>query len=169
MSESSDITDIQQMRRTSIGRLFLRAHRAYSAWANVKMRERGYEEVSLAHTALLVNLDIKGTRLTALAERAGMTKQSMGQLATDLENKGYIQRVDDPSDKRAILVKFTEKGMQFLRDGYDVKREIEAEFATILGEGGMSQLYELLNSLLNEIDRSKGIEESDTEDEVPLG
>src|SRR5688572_30770810 len=134
MSESSDITDIQEMRRTSIGRLFLRAHRAYSAWANVKMRERGYEEVSLAHTALLVNLDIKGTRLTTLAERAGMTKQSMGQLASDLENKGYIQRIDDPSDKRAILVKFTEKGMQFLRAGYDVKREIEAEFATILGE-----------------------------------
>ena len=129
------------------------------------MRERGYEEVSLAHTALLVNLDIKGTRLTTLAERAGMTKQSMGQLAADLENKGYIRRVDDPSDKRAILIKFTDKGMQFLRDGYAVKQEIEAEFAAILGEGRLSHLYELLNTLLNEIDRSKGIEEDASEDD----
>ena len=63
-----------------------------------------------------------------------MTKQSMGQLAVDLEKRGYIQRVIDPRDHRATLILFTAAGWQFLQDAYQVKGEIETEYRAFLGD-----------------------------------
>ncbi len=153
MTESEDaLKKLEAMRQENIGRLFLRAHRAYSTRAVVLLRERGHEGLSLAHTSLLANLDTSGTRITTLAERAGMTKQSMSQLVVDLEGRGYIQRNPDPIDKRAVIVHFTEKGWQFLRDSYEIKLILEREYAAILGDAAMHELRRLLCLLLESTD-----------------
>lgn len=69
-----------------------------------------------------------------------MTKQSMGQLVMELEQRGYVARQDDPTDRRATLVMLTEAGWQFSVDAVTVKCEIEAEFAALLGA---EELYQL--------------------------
>jgi len=143
--------EIEELRQQHIGRLFLRAQRAYDTRAVEKLHERGHVRLTLAHTALLANLDTEGTRTTVLAQRAGMTKQAMGQLANDLEREGYITRAADPRDGRATLVTFTERGWQFLRDAYELKQEIETEYATILGTPGMESLRAALTLLLEQI------------------
>src|SRR4028119_277163 len=125
---------IRDTREQHIGRLFLRASRSFAALATRKLKERGHEGLGTAHTALLPHLDLEGTRATALAERAGMSKQAVGQVVRDLERQGYVERRPDPSDSRATLVRFTEAGWRFLRDAGDVKREIEAEYGAALGE-----------------------------------
>ena len=112
----SDRAQIEARRDEHMGRLLQRAWRVFNTQAIAKLRGRGHGGLTLAHTALLANLDLDGTRITALAERAGMTKQSMGQLALDLEAHGYVTRAPDPTDRRATLVRFTERGGQFLRD-----------------------------------------------------
>ena len=38
-------------------------------------------------------------------ERAQITKQSMAELVLHLERLGYVERVPDPSDRRAKLVR----------------------------------------------------------------
>lgn len=152
---------IAELRGQHIGRLFLRAHRAYSERAVERLHARGHTGLTLAHTALLANLDTDGTRVTALARRAGMTKQSMGQLAVDLERRGYIARAADPDDGRATLVTFTERGWRFLRDAYDLKREAEAEYAAILGAGRMAQMRDALAALLDHIDAAKADNDGD--------
>ncbi|MGN6756817.1 MAG: MarR family winged helix-turn-helix transcriptional regulator, partial [Thermomicrobiales bacterium] len=126
----------------------LQAQRAFNAQAIRKLRERGHETLGLAHTALLPYLDLDGTRITTLAERAGMTKQGMGQLVLDLERQGYVVRATDPADRRATLVYFTEAGWQFLRDAHAVKRELEAEYAAVLGADGLEALRTALTALI---------------------
>ena len=42
-------------------------------------------------------------RLTDLAARAQMTKQSAGELVSYLEARGYLERVPDPSDGRVRI------------------------------------------------------------------
>lgn len=147
--ENIDKEAIVALRQGNIGRLFQRAARAYSDLALIKLREYGHEGLTLFHTALISNLDLEGTRITTLAERAGVSKQAMGQLVADLEQRGYIERAPDPSDGRAALVKFTEQGWEFLQDAYRVKQAIEAEYAEIIGEDGMNTLWELLKKLLD--------------------
>lgn len=41
--------------------------------------------------------------MTAAAERAGITKQAMGRLATELETTGYLRVDSDPNDARVKL------------------------------------------------------------------
>ena len=131
-----------------VGRLFQRAARVYSDLILSKMAARGYEGLTLFHTALIANLGAEGARVTVLAKRAGMAKQSMGQLANDLERRGYVERVPDPSDRRAYLVRFTSRGETLLRDSYEVKREVEAEYATKLGQEAVETLRRLLKQLV---------------------
>src|SRR3712207_9178711 len=100
MSRGSSHTNNQL---ENIGRLLLRAQRDFDTELNARLRERGYPDVRLAHSALFAHIDPEGTRSSELAERAGMTKQGMGQLVADLEKKGYVERVEDPrSEERRV-------------------------------------------------------------------
>ena len=124
---------LQELRERHIGRLLPRAHRAFSARAVAKLRERGYEGLTLAHIGLLPHLDVEGARITTLAARGGMTKQGMGHLVRDLERHGYVARAPDPVDSRATLVRFTASGRRFLNDAVAVTSELDAEYAALLG------------------------------------
>lgn len=148
---SFDVVNDEQlveMRQQHIRRLLQQAYRGFNNRAIAKLRQRGHTGLTLAHTLLLSHLDLDGTHITVLADRAGITKQSMGQLVIDLEKRGYIVRSVDPSDRRATLIRFTHAGWQFLRDAYEIKKEIEAEYQEMLGVEEMKQLRALLQRLL---------------------
>lgn len=147
--DTLSVSQIETMRQEHIGRLFLRAHRAFSEKAHAYLQQDGHEGLSIIHTSLLAHLDLEGTHISTLAERAGVTKQTMGQLVTDLEEKGYIHREPDPHDRRATRVMFTQSGWEFLRSAYRTKVAIEAEYATILGEERFTLLRQLLTELLD--------------------
>jgi len=158
-SISNDQTDVQrqaklaELREQSIGRLLLQAYRHFTALAICALRERGHAGLSLTHASLLVNLDADGTRIVALAERAGMTKQSMGQLVADLEQKGYVARSADPLDRRAVQVVLTDAGWRYVADAAEIKCELEAAYATVLGEEGLRGLRASLKTLVTRDDR----------------
>lgn len=149
-----DVEQLAELRREHIGRLLQRANRMFSERATELLRARGHRALSLAHTTLLSYLDLEGTRITVLAERAGMTKQAMGQLVAELEDQGYLVRAPDPTDRRASLVRFTDAGWRFLRDAAEIKREIQAEYAAILGEERLAELRDSLERLLAHPNRS---------------
>jgi DNA-binding MarR family transcriptional regulator len=141
MSRARSHTDHQL---ENIGRLLLRAQRDFDAELNARLREQGYPDVRLAHSALFAHIDSNGTRSSELAERAGMTKQGMGQLVADLEEKGYVERVEDPADRRAKLVRLTKKGWQHIRDARVIIGEIEEAYAQRLGDGRLETLRAIL-------------------------
>ena len=155
-----DLAQIDELRQQYIGRLLLQAQRASRARANDKLRARGHAGLSIAHTNLISSLDLDGTRITTLAERIGISKQAVGHLVLDLEQKGYVERAVDPADRRATIVTFTDAGQRFLYDAYHVKREIEAEYSAMLGEQGMAQLRTLLNKLIESDDNREQNEEA---------
>src|SRR5918994_776323 len=131
----------------NVGRLLLRAQRIFDSELNARLRERGYPDVRLAHSALFAHVDPEGTRSSELAERAGMTKQGMGQLVADLEKKGYVERVEDPADRRAKLVRLTKKGRHHVREAREIIGEIEETYARRLGEGRLETLRAILKDL----------------------
>jgi len=139
---------IEELRQQHIGRLLLRAHRDFSDRAMHKLSALGHAGLSPAHTNLIAHLDTTGTRITTLAERVGVSKQAIGNLVNELEQKGYIVRSADPADRRATHITFTPAGWKFLQDAHHVKREIEAEYTELLGDSGMQALRSLLSQLL---------------------
>jgi DNA-binding MarR family transcriptional regulator len=75
-----------------------------------------------AHTQVFESLDPDGTRLTVLAERAQMSHQAMGEMVEELVRHGYLERVPDPVDRRARLIRATALGRtQLVRAAAEVR------------------------------------------------
>lgn len=72
--------------------------------------EAGFSDHRVAHHHVMAHITHDGLRLTDLADKAGITKQAMSELVTDLERLGYLQRSSDPRDGRAKMIGFTDKG-----------------------------------------------------------
>ncbi len=91
------------------------------------------EQVSAAHVHITRHLSLNGDRLTDLAERAGMAKQSMASLVDQCEAWGLVTREADPHDARARLVRFTPTGLAWLEAFRGAVAQAEAEFRAEVG------------------------------------
>src|SRR3712207_196902 len=108
------------------------------------LAERGHGAVRAAHGAVFEWLDDDGTRVVVLAERADMTKQSMGELVAHLERHGYVERVPDPADGRAKLVRATDRGREVYAIARGLVADVQAELDARVGAQRMALLRELL-------------------------
>jgi DNA-binding MarR family transcriptional regulator len=113
------------------------------------LAEAGFDDLRPAHTAVFQHIAADGSRLTDLAERAQITKQSMGYLVDYLEERGYLERRPDPTDRRAALVCLTDRGWEQVRAALAIIAELEAEWTRALGKKRAETLRELLTELAN--------------------
>uniref|UniRef100_UPI002458087B MarR family winged helix-turn-helix transcriptional regulator n=1 Tax=Nocardia farcinica TaxID=37329 RepID=UPI002458087B len=86
---------------TTLLKLLVHATRSYEHTLEEALRPALDERLRPAHFAVFRYLDPEGSRITALAEAAGMTQQSMGELVTHLAACGYVERRVDPADPPA--------------------------------------------------------------------
>ena len=116
-----------------------------------RLAEHGHPEVRLPHGNVFQYLDDDGTTVSVLAERAQLTKQAMAQLVAHLEEHGYVERVPDPADRRAKLVRATDRG----RDVYAIVRgfiaDTDRRLDGALGPQKVRQLRALLEQLNAEL------------------
>jgi DNA-binding MarR family transcriptional regulator len=112
-----------------------------------RFAERGHPEIRPPHDHVMQFLDDAGTRVSVLAQRAQITKQSMAELVAHLERLDYVERVPDPTDRRAKLVRATPRGRQLYAIAREVVAEIEADWTRRLGKAKMRQLRQLLEEL----------------------
>ncbi|WP_370154749.1 MarR family winged helix-turn-helix transcriptional regulator [Ferrovibrio sp.] len=131
-------------RRDNIGRLLNDAARAFEAQVLDYLARAGHDGLGATHINVTRNLDSAGTRLTELARRAAMTKQSMGELVRQMEALGYLRRDADPQDGRAQIVRFTAKGAAWLKAFRRALRRAEADMAARLGAGTVLALRQSL-------------------------
>ena len=96
--------------------------------------------VTPVQLALFRNLDLGGTRLTELAARARITKQSMQELVDKAERSGVVVRRPDPHDRRVKIVAFTPAGLVMLERFRAGVAEAERRMAEALGDGVVQDL-----------------------------
>ena len=80
-----------------------------------RLEASGFPDSPPSFHPIFENIDPEGTRLTVLANRAGLTHQSVGEVVAELERRGYIERIPDPSDGRAKFVRLTDEGRALVR------------------------------------------------------
>jgi DNA-binding MarR family transcriptional regulator len=135
-------------------RLLVEGSRALEGRLHEGLRAGGYGDVRPAHYAVFRYLKPEGSRVTELAEEAGMTQQSMGELVSYLERRGYVERRPDPRDRRARIVLPTEAGLKGFAAGSGRLAEVEGALAERMGEewleglaGSLEELAALLAGL----------------------
>lgn len=89
-------------------------------------------------------------RLSAgqLAESMGLSSGAMTNRLDRLEQAGLVRRVDDPNDRRAVLVEPTEAGLAAWDSVIGAQAEREALIASVLTEEEKEQLHSLLRRLM---------------------
>ena len=96
---------------TDLTRLLLEARRSIAEELAGELNERGYDDLRPGHAAVFLAIDRRtGSRLVDMAADTRVTKQAMMASIDELESRGYVRRVADPSDTRAKLVRLTGKG-----------------------------------------------------------
>lgn len=120
------------MRRFDTRVLHLMARNAEVPLALSNLAARG--QVSAAHIHITRHLALEGSRLTELAELAGMSKQAMGKLVDQCEAWGLVRRETDARDARAKRVHFTPAGLAWLQAFQQAVAQAEAELKQTVGE-----------------------------------
>ena len=115
------------------------------------LADQGFDDVRRAHNAVFVNLRSGGMRLTQLARAADMSKQAMAELVDDLVEKGYVVKRPDPTDGRAKLIHWGERGLESHRATMEAFAAIDAELAAVVGEGEIERLRSTLLALTGRI------------------
>lgn len=131
-------------RENTLGSLLRRPYDALQDHVYRSLLALGFEDVRMAHSAVFRHIDPEGTRITTLAERAGMTKQSMGYLVDALVEAGYVVLQPDPNDGRAKLAVLTRRGAQAVEVLLEQSRQFESALARRIGARKLEQLRALL-------------------------
>lgn len=130
----------------NLATLMFIAYRAMDDQVIRAMREAGYQ-VTVAQARIAQRIAPGGSRLTELAEQAQVTKQTASLLVAALEAEGLVERVPDPADGRARLIRFTPKGRSAADQAREVVTSVEQDWNKHLGPELATALHQALTKL----------------------
>jgi DNA-binding MarR family transcriptional regulator len=139
--------DVPRPDRRPLIALVDRANRALQSDMVREAHRQGHPEVKYAHNAVFSTLSEPGARATDMAARAGITRQSMGEIIREMVALGILEMRPDPDDRRAKLVTYTESGLTQARRGYQHIIDLEERFADEFGH----EEYETVRSVLERL------------------
>ncbi len=141
--QSDDITEVAGSIRRSVARLVRRLR-----------LERADEALSLFKLSILGMLYRKGAvTATDLAAREHIQPQSLTRLLSFLEERGFVSRQPDETDRRRLLITITAEGKKAL--SADVRRK-EAWLARVIEQALSPDERELLFHASRLLDRLTG-------------
>jgi DNA-binding MarR family transcriptional regulator len=116
----------------------------------------GFSELKHAHNLVFGTLSSSHPSHTAdLAERAGVTRQSMGEVVRDLMGLGIVEMAVDPEDRRAKLVTYTDYGLSVVRAGRQHIADLEQRFAAEFGVDEYDLVRDMLAGIVDIVEQGE--------------
>lgn len=109
-----------------------------------RLQSRGWPAISRAQSLVFVNIGEGVSRPSDIAQKMGVTRQAVHQTINELVSSGFVKLENDPTDKRAKVVGFTEEGLKLALDALKSLNDVERELAGRLGDDVVSQLRDIL-------------------------
>ena len=144
------VAQLEQLKRASTSQVLFKVARLLNELSIEHIR-RSFDlpKLRAAHTTLFPHIDLEGTRITEIASRLGVSKQAVAQLVDELVEMGSLERIPDPSDGRAKLVRF---GPNMIEQGLAQLMLVEQGLKQILGEDSFGALRGALLVLLDTLE-----------------
>jgi DNA-binding MarR family transcriptional regulator len=137
-----------QAQRIPIAGLLEAARDAVLAEFEAELAANGYGDIRPTHGCAFRFVREDGIRLTELAHLASLTKQSTGEVVDDLVDLGYVERVPDPDDRRAKLIRLTERGQEARRVGFGLFAKLEESWGELFGAERIAELRKTLEDIV---------------------
>jgi DNA-binding MarR family transcriptional regulator len=113
-----------------------------------ELEKTEFTDVRPTHGCVFRFVRDEGMRPSRLAELANMTKQSVGEIVADLADRGYVERLPDPADRRAKLICLTDKGRRAQRTGFRLIAEVERRWVERYGAERIAALRDVLEEIV---------------------
>jgi DNA-binding MarR family transcriptional regulator len=152
---AANARDLDKFRKYNLGWLLLEISHDFFNRSSREFHKRGITDLSAAHSNVLIHLPLDGARITELASQAGVTKQAISLIVDELERLRYVERVPDPSDGRAKLVRFTKGGLTLLGQSREIVTNVWGQYAEALGKRRLDNLHRELEALLENVTKDK--------------
>jgi DNA-binding MarR family transcriptional regulator len=106
-----------------------------------RFRRAGFGRIRPSFGSVLIPLfEQDGLRLGELAERGGISKQTMTTLIRSVEEAGLIRRRSDRDDGRAARVYLTAEARRFQPIAERILAEMDAVAAAVGGPAGVERI-----------------------------
>jgi DNA-binding MarR family transcriptional regulator len=134
--------------RRHIGQLLVQLTRLFQSDLFDRLVAAGLTDARVSHTHVTAYIRAEGSRLTELAEQSRLTLPAVSEIVDDLQDLGIVERRPDPRDGRAKLICLTDAGWEAMRTAQAIIREIERDYAKLLGARRFERTAEALEALL---------------------
>ncbi len=111
------------------------------------LHDRGFTDLVPAHLVIMRYPGPQGRRPGEIAAGSGQSKQAANYLLGQLEQMGYLERGEDPDDRRSKRVSLTSRGLEAGMVMREAVADVEQEWAVQLGTEDFEQLRSLLTRL----------------------
>lgn len=138
------------------------ANRRMQQDLGVLVNRRRFPELRGSHFRILSMIPPPGSRPSALAAAAAMTRPALGELVGHLRQNGYVEVNADASDGRAVLVQLTRRGRQAVAEAERAIGTLRQRWAEEIGEPRMDAMIDALTALAAPmIERGDAVDEGD--------
>lgn len=131
----------------NLGVLLFVSYRALEQRGHDALVSAGISDITVAQARIAARIGPRGSRVSDLAEQARVTKQSAAFLVDQLEAAGYVERIPDPVDRRARLIRLTARADRVVEIANAEVERVLAEWADHVGGDRLRQVYETLLDL----------------------
>ncbi len=139
----------------SFGGLLALPYRALVAELHERLTAMGFPEIRPGSGNVFEFVSSGGSTVVEMARRAKVTPQAMVQIVDYLEAHGFVERTPDPGDRRAKIVRMTDRGQSAYQAGLHCMREIETEWAALIGAERFAALRDGLVALSAALDHER--------------
>jgi DNA-binding MarR family transcriptional regulator len=116
------------------------------------MYARRFDDYRASYDDVFHLLRAEGSRVTELAGLAQVTRQSISEMIIELERRGYVERMPDPTDRRAVLIRRTARGWQVNEVAREVVQEAQQAWAALIGEEEYEQVLASLRRIVKSLE-----------------
>jgi DNA-binding MarR family transcriptional regulator len=140
-----------QSPETNMGMLFRQVRDAM--WADMarEMAAAGHDLTYSQFVTIKRLATDSSDGVTDLARWAQVNPGAMTRLLDKLEARGLLQRIADPSDRRALHIVLTDAGQAIWSDIQHCGERVRARAMQGLDDGEREQLFRLLNQVLQNL------------------
>lgn len=123
-----------------LARLMAMAFRSLIDELHQRLEQRGLRDVRPAYGFVLLYAHDRVATARDVAALMGMTKQAAAKLIDAMESDSLVRRVKHPTDGRAYRLVPTRRGHRVLVAVEEIYREIEEEWAQLIGNAELERL-----------------------------
>jgi len=128
--------------------LLLGGFRSLVDTAVEELARRGYKDARPVHDFAMRAIVAGAENASELGRRLSVSKQAASKTIALLEERGYVEVISDPTDKRCKRLQVTKRGHAVLKAGEEIFDELRTRWMRQIGAAELKAIEKHLSKLI---------------------